>query len=450
MTEALLRIPTTNVGDQVTLTIQNFPSADEMGALGNPGDTQFSQSALTVAAVGTTSNGPMAFAIYRAPVDFPRASGQDADQKERTVNVQVQITPLNSASLVTTVEPILIVRPPLVLVHGLWSSWTTWNNFAPLVTGASTVDPRFSVGRVSYDELIGPALTSSSPEYPSPVLFLRARANSLGFVSDAADVLRQIQDWIGKFKEGQNPAGVSVAAVQADIVAHSMGGDVARTMALFPGFLDSKTYGQGYIHKLITIDTPHLGTPLASMLLSPQEEGGCLENLLALVGDFVFYSASFGSTAPVSGAMADLTPLSPAIVAIAAQGPHPIPTALIAGVYTNFANLSPDQSVIGLVCSAVGDPIAEDLTPTGWLGIFNNQNNDALVSETSQLNGQSPSTGFFAFTSLLHSPGLTGATGLGFSGTSVLDPGPADPVPGQVIQLLNTPVAQTVFNALNP
>jgi triacylglycerol esterase/lipase EstA (alpha/beta hydrolase family) len=51
----------------------------------------------------------------------------------------------------------------------------------------------------------------------------------------------------------------SVAAVQADVVAHSMGGDVARTMPTLATFTGQSTYGLGPVHKLITIGTPHRG-----------------------------------------------------------------------------------------------------------------------------------------------------------------------------------------------
>jgi hypothetical protein len=55
--------------------------------------------------------------------------------------------------------------------------------------------------------------------------------------------------------------------VQADVVAHSMGGDIARTMAGLSNFTSQSNYGLGPIHKLITIGTPHLGTPLATDLI---------------------------------------------------------------------------------------------------------------------------------------------------------------------------------------
>src|SRR5260370_24321312 len=79
--EVVVRIMARNVGDQFTLTLVNDQGSqiipNEDGALGNPGDTSFSQGQITVTAVAS-GNGPnrphppLAFPISRAPVDFAR------------------------------------------------------------------------------------------------------------------------------------------------------------------------------------------------------------------------------------------------------------------------------------------------------------------------------------------------------------------------------------------
>jgi hypothetical protein len=161
----------------------------------------------------------------------------------------------------------------------------------------------------------------------------------------------------------------------------------------------------------------------------------------------------------VNGAIGDLKgdgiggSLSPALQAIAAPGPHPLPTALIAGVYANFASL--DSSLAASIIRLCPDPVAQELTSEGWPTIFSNNNdpnggnNDAIVSETSQLNGLSSGAGFDQiFQDVVHSPGTEN---LGFSPPSVLDAAPLNGVPTWVIQLLNTPVNQPgAFTSLNP
>src|SRR5262249_24825401 len=71
VTKVVLRIPASVVGAQYILTLLNdqgapSTSTDTDGSLGNPGDTTFTKSTLTVQAK-QTSQGPMAFTIYRAP-----------------------------------------------------------------------------------------------------------------------------------------------------------------------------------------------------------------------------------------------------------------------------------------------------------------------------------------------------------------------------------------------
>lgn len=497
VTEAVIRIPTQNAGDQFTITLfsdqaaqSDSPSQD--GALGNPGDTSFTQSQITVtaenvtvtAADGSTSQVPFAFAVYHAPIDFVRepspgsylsgmcpfhsgptgfsatatslappgptaAIGNNTQTDDqlacRMVTLQIQDLSQNTTSNV----PVAILRPPVVMIHGLWDNWKTWNNFNPLVQGPNNVDKRFSIGRVSYDAPIGPLIVDSDPPYHA-IVSAFAESNSLGFAFNAVLVQQQTDGWIGRFEDGENPMHLPAAAVQADIVAHSMGGVIARTMALQTTFLGNSTYDQGTIHKLITIDTPHLGSQLAPLLLSPGEEVGCVEDLLSLDGKFVFNTVELaGFSQPISGAMQDLTPGSQALSSVASSNSHQLPTALIAGVYTQFASLTPTNSFIGGVCSLAQDPLARDLTPTGWPAIFSGENNDAIVSETSQLNGLiSP----LVFQNRVHSPGTEH---LGFSPPSVLDPDFLSGVPSTVISLLNTPVnftssTSTPFVFINP
>jgi len=147
--------------------------------------------------------------------------------------------------------------------------------------------------------------------------------------------------------------------------------------------------------------------------------------------------------------------LSAGLQAIAQPGPHLLPTALIAGVYNNFASLD-CTTTSGVPCAAQyirtrcgknGDLLGQKFTSTAWPLIFGpagNNSNDAIVSQTSQFNGLGVSAGN-VFTGFVHS---VGTEQLSFTGPSVLDP--SSPIPNQVIQLLNTPYTQAVFHGLNP
>jgi hypothetical protein len=89
------------------------------------------------------------------------------------------------------------------------------------------------------------------------------------------------------------------------------------------------------------------------------------------------------------------------------------------------------------------NPLATLLTPTGWPSVFGNQQSDAVVPFSSEVNNLTVPTND-QFTGYIHSPGFTR---LGFTGPTIVDAGA---VPTRVIQLLNTPVTQPEFNLLNP
>jgi hypothetical protein len=58
----------------------------------------------------------------------------------------------------------------------------------------------------------------------------------------------------------------SIAASQVDIIAHSLGGLMARGFVHQPDYKGKETYMKGSIHRLITIGTPHFGGPLSKFL----------------------------------------------------------------------------------------------------------------------------------------------------------------------------------------
>jgi pimeloyl-ACP methyl ester carboxylesterase len=478
VSQVVIAVTATNVGDQVTVTLYNDQSPstqsglpNEDGALGKPGDSSFTVSQITVPA-RNTSHGPTAFAIYRAPMDFarPTSSGFKSDMCKgtpynddqsqcRSVSIQFQDV---TAGGPRYSMPVIIVRPPVILIHGLWGNITNWDNFNPLITGPRSVDRRFSVGRIGYNNVIGPQIFATNPAYQTVA---DAKENSLGFQYNAQRAYKSVSDWIKAFKSGapgNNPLGIAVASVQADIVGHSMGGDIARTLPLQTQYYGGPTFGRGLIHKLITIDTPHLGSPLAGNLLNPAN--ACTRGVMAGIGgNYSFLNVQIQGLGVVGGAVGDLTPLSSALNKInnpTQPQPGYIPTALIAGIYTNFASLN--GSVFGTYLQSrfgcQNDPLAQSLTPQGWPIIFGaapNNQNDAIVSLSSQLNTTNPNPGptvGFQFPGYLHSHGTKN---LGFTLPSVLDPDVVPPstisVPTQVINLLNTPVTNsTVFVSVNP
>jgi hypothetical protein len=226
------------------------------------------------------------------------------------------------------------------------------------------------------------------------------------------------------------------------------------------------------VHKLITIDTPHLGTPVAGQFL--QDDNSCVRNILADHGHFAFSSVSSFvlNGGNISGAVGDLQgdgyggALSQALQNIQNPGSHAIPTALIYGVaeQSNLDGLSTSavSVVIHSFCGvAQQNPLGKALTSSNWAGVFTvvpyaPQPSDGIVPLASELDGKASSSGLEA-DGFVHSGGLER---LGFTGPSML-PTSSDEatpafldelvtVPNYVIQLLNTPVSDPKYQSLNP
>jgi hypothetical protein len=70
------------------------------------------------------------------------ASNTDDQLACRSVSIQIQ--DVSNTNTPTEMLPVVIVRPPLALIHGLWDNAKAWDNFSPLVS-QSTADQRFSL-----------------------------------------------------------------------------------------------------------------------------------------------------------------------------------------------------------------------------------------------------------------------------------------------------------------
>ena len=416
-TQVVVRMPAANVGQTFTISVINdqgqistsVPNDGGLMALGASLNTL--ASSLTVNAVSTVK-GAEAFAIYRGPVNFSRGS-QDDDLTTRGVSLNAVSTSGTTSTAVT------VARPPVVLVHGLWGDASSFENFTPLIT-----DPNFSINYAVYDSSIT-GITSTVPTFSSSIEST-IESNSLGFAYNAPGVLTQIANFVAAYRTTTNVAGV-----KADIVTHSMGGDIARTSFLLKGFLANNTFGAGPINKLITVATPHLGTPVAADMLA--NNNSCVRNTLAGYGDIALQSVTFsGHTA--HGAMVDLVGdgfgggLSAALKNL--KPVQPFPTAYIAGIATS-ANLNGlncllcNAEALRVLCSA--NPLAKSLTAKNWPKIFG-QDNDTIVPLDSALNSL---TGL-QYSGVIHTAGLET---LDFNGPSVLDAAPN--ISSEVITLLN-------------
>jgi len=294
-------------------------------------------------------------------------------------------------------------------------------------------------------------IEDSDPEYPGFIVEKNPPTTSaFGFEFNANLVLTWIKVFIEDFRSQKN-----AAAAQADVVAHSMGGDVTRTLLNLDGYAGTDSFGTGVVHKLITIGTPHLGSPLAVQLL--QDSNSLMRTMLAESGLYSFRFVNWGPRWE-HGGVGDLQGdgqgglLSDALGKI--KNGKSVQTAVIAGnltaTYLAFLD-SPTSNAAYIRSACYGNPLAANLTSTGWPKVMGGTGeSDGIVPIKSQL----PVPAAYTAPGVLHSPGTRnlgfsiGIPGFRHGPPSELDPDPTGGIPAQVIRLLNERVRSDDFHPL--
>lgn len=367
-----------------------------------------------------------AFAVFRAPTDFVRTAS-DQSATERHVTIRLTADGSEIATQVVT-----LIRTPVVLVHGLWDTGKdTWRGYGDL-----SKDPRFKVWKANYGELVGPSIATVTPDYVEDTKN-SARESALGFAYGARQVYDQIQAMLNGYRDFED-----VAVTQVDVVAHSMGGDVTRTMVSIDGFFGDENYGKGLVHKVVTVATPHLGSPLATALLDPANK--CMARLFSRHGFHVFATVSMAGWSGTGG-VNDLRGdgkgggLSDALARIASPpvGGPPLLVATIAGELDNdqLAGIGFPSAAwffnSWLLCPF--DPAADLINPDDFPTLIGGAS-DGIVPLTSALAGRNRKRGIVVKGT--HSPGTQD---LGFKPPNVLE----SYVLPNVIKLLETPTYDT-------
>lgn len=404
----------------------------------NPLDS--ARSVITVHAV-TQGSSRYILALYRAPIDFITSLTPDIALTERPVFIEsVAVDDHDNPIDEGGVADLSITRPPVVLVHGLWDTPAGWDNFQPVIE-----DSRFHVYKASYWGRVGSLISETSPAYDR-TLISKTRQNSLGAEYVAPLLRTQFDAFVNRYRHELN-----AAATQADVIAHSFGGLATRYSQLDPAAGD--TFGKGRIHKLVTIGTPHRGTPLATMLLS--EENPCIRSLLASHGYMSFSTVTLGQSV-THGAVGDQVGdgyeggLSSTLQRLLHPDKPSPPMATLTGTATdhNFSGIG-DCCVANHIRSQCGTgPTADRLirefyTPAAWPRLFRKpgsddlEPSDAIVPLSSQRNMSLPMNGVEA---VVHS---RGTRMLGFLGPDERDA--ASGIPSETMRLLNLPVTDRAF-----
>ncbi len=376
-----------------------------------PMDSGTPQSSITAATTWTPAGHVAAF-WYEAPVDFEVNVPFIEYMPLRVLCTSIQFDADYTMSGTTQQQHldtgVVIERVPWILCHGLWSNSETWTPAYGGITSGYPTDPRI----VDYRETVG-----------------RHLAQNVEVVYDA----------IEEAKRGPRSRGIACSRV--DWIGHSMGGLLPRAYVRMSkdGLTPHGFYRRpdnmmgGDFHKLITINTPHFGSPWANFLMAYQYfasfQGPALPILIADL--YRMAGLSIGD-----GAIEDLQEGSVALTWI---GETHVPCHAIAGtgggaVMTGTsvaASLSAWATGAGEL-AAFAKVVKWTASSINVYSLFRGHTHDIIVLGESQLGGLTP-------------PHVTEFTGLDSVHTAITQ---NLLVRDRVVQLLRAPVGTGTANDL--
>jgi pimeloyl-ACP methyl ester carboxylesterase len=296
-----------------------------------------------------------------------------ARNKARSLDEPVVITATQEGTSDPPSESSLDLKiPPVLLIHGLWGDRASLSTTYNYLSNHSPWDEDQSL--------------LSRVEYPKN---LRFDADTIkATVADGVEALLAALD------------SKRIVGGRVDVVAHSMGGLVARDYASLAIYRAPRDRGQGQFHSVATLDTPGLGSELARFLIDHRNDDADAPPFsepslvwLAACGSLTVTVAEcfeennlpiLGPTGLVrGGAVWSLIPGSGSLN-------HAPPFPSIAGlIWADITSVVRDQDdselryiVSNLIAATFSDPDSAP-TPTDILGGAN----DVIVSLESQAEG---------------------------------------------------------------
>ena len=216
----------------------------------------YSSEANGIISISATDNTPKKTNYifwYVAPDDFVGSNPVDARNPSRLVNITFTVTYADNTTESYS-ETINIVRPPLMLVHGLASGPNTWDDFRYSEYGSETIfikDVRFMTRKAV------------------KVLPAASFKMNAGLMTNGTDE----NSFQGVINDIRNQG---YAANRVDYVCHSMGGCVLRS--IYDNYLSdfirtgnasnslSMNYEKGFVNKVVMIGTPNNSSPWADII----------------------------------------------------------------------------------------------------------------------------------------------------------------------------------------
>lgn len=240
------------------------------------GQGQVSKPVQVTQAVGPLQYG---FSFYKAPESFEDVADF------RNLEFEISFTPsIGNGNTTRFKAQTKIVRPPVVLVHGIWSSGGAWGG-----------------GYIKNDAF----RTTLAADY--------APTNGARFSTN----FPRVQDFVSRSLKLERDKGFAVT--QADVMGHSMGGILTRLYIGSNSFKRPDNFGQGDVRRLITVDTPHSGSTFPNLVVA-------LHRLKPAEADAAVLSITKFN--PAGGAICDLAENSPALAGLV---PTPIKGQAITG-----------------------------------------------------------------------------------------------------------------------
>jgi pimeloyl-ACP methyl ester carboxylesterase len=310
----------------------------------------------------TSNRKSVVAAVYTPPDSF----NNQYTGSNRIVNVNVS-DPNNSAS--THYElPIQLYRPPVVLIHGVWTnSKDTWEASGFIKELSKN---GFKCTFADYEK----HNSESFDPYENKAIGNKPFGNY--GINSTRNAVHHILEEYHYF---------SIAASQVDIIAHSMGGLMARGFVQQDDYKGKENYMKGSIHRLITIGTPHFGGPLSKFLYEHRDDWYCTDGIQVTSALNckvepkklrTIYDDNFNSCIDKGGIEA-LVPMSNAYSRLYQTN---VKSYAIAGSWKPNAKHSHESQELHYRC--ITDKFSFDLDKDGF-----HDNNDLVVSVKSQLGG---------------------------------------------------------------
>ena len=356
VTRLLVRVAPPDPG-VVTFSLAN--SSVPMGTLSCLGDTHTSDSVTCDVDNGTGQ----AVAVYLVP--------NDLQTTDALVTLDVVFNS-DAGAVQSETVPLYLSTPPVVLIHGLWGNRTAWSGLADYLA-----EHGFPISFASVADYEDHNAGSFDP--------LAAEPDDQRAVRELDRTISAALDWF-RF--------AGMAATQANVVGHSMGGLVARsrTASTYLPYHRRENYLEGNINKIITVGTPHFGSDMADFLIANRCDrfagvGRTLEELFARRGR------------PLGPGIYELQTQSLAIENI---GSTQVPSHSVVGI---APDLSATEVSLNLLIGLFGLPTTVDAILGG------DGSHDCIVSTVSQIGGvaSAPSV----VTGVVHADNLDSALDIG-------------------------------------